>query len=121
MLTNYARPQLGLGQGQPSQESAGHGQTWVVMIRASKHLGNKNPVRSDNALAEARLWLCRSQVNGRLGLFEVFQIRIRQGVGPGVAGGAGVRGFIDQSKADASAGSLPPGALGRGLWRASGA
>ena len=37
MLTRYVWPQLGLGQGQLSQESAGHGQTWVVMIRACQN------------------------------------------------------------------------------------
>ena len=47
MLKRYAWPQLGLGQGQLSQESAVHGQTWVVMIRACQNTwGNKNPVRA---------------------------------------------------------------------------
>ena len=50
-LTIYARPQLtGLGQGQLSQEPAGQGQTWEVMIHACQNTwDNKNPVRSDNA------------------------------------------------------------------------
>ena len=46
MLTHYARPQHGLGQGQLSQESAGHGQTWVVMIRACQNTWEqKTPVQ----------------------------------------------------------------------------
>ena len=37
MLTRYAWPQRGLGQGQLSQEPAGRGQTWAVMIRACQN------------------------------------------------------------------------------------
>ena len=53
MLTHYARPQLGLGQGQRSQESAGHGQTWVVMIRACQNTWEqKTPVRPNSAILD---------------------------------------------------------------------